>query len=413
MTTPELDTLDKAHLLAQAFAGVAEAELEELAALTKVNTYPAGHMLCREGSYEDIFYILAAGEAEITKTISAIEGERVLRQVGAGDYVGEMALIQNAPRAASVRTLTDCTVLEIEKADFEAILSRSPRLALSIIRTTLNRMRANDQVAIHDLQRTNRILAQLDRNKLEFIEIAAHELRTPLTVMKGYLNVLRQDEGLTADSTRLEVLEGLSRGTERLHEIVNTMLDVTRIDTEKPGGVRIAAVPVPLKSVVNDIVRRLQHEAHDRRLQIEIEHAPETLVINADPTLVQKAIYQVVVNAIKYTPDAGRILIRTLPVTMPNGQPAVQISVRDGGIGLDPEHHELIFEKFYQVGSVALHSTGKTVFKGGGPGLGLAIVRGVVRAHGGRVWVESAGHDEVGFTGSTFYLQFPVEQAAR
>ena len=206
---------------------------------------------------------------------------------------------------------------------------------------------------------------------------------------------------------------GLSRGTERLHEIVNTMLDVTRIDTEKPGGVRIAAVPVPLKSVVNDIVRRLQHEAHDRKLQIDIEHAPETLVINADPTLVQKAIYQVVVNAIKYTPDDGRILIRTLPVTMPNGEPAVQISVRDGGIGLDPEHHELIFEKFYQVGSVDLHSSGKTVYKGGGPGLGLAIVRGVVRAHGGRVWVESAGHDEVGFTGSTFYLQFPVRPAAR
>jgi len=413
MSAPHLDTLDKAHLLAQAFAGVSEAELEELAALARVNSYPAGYLLCREGSYEDIFYILAAGGAVITKTISPIKGERVLRQVGAGDYVGEMALIHNAPRAASVRTLTDCTVLEIEKADFEAILSRSPRLALSIIRTTLNRMRANDQVAIHDLQRTNRILAQLDRNKLEFIEIAAHELRTPLTVMKGYLNVLRQDQDLAGDSTRLEVLEGLSRGTERLHEIVNTMLDVTRIDTEKPGGVRIAAVPVPLKSVVNDIVRRLQHEAHDRQLQIDIEHAPETLVINADPTLVQKAIYQVVVNAIKYTPDNGRILIRTLPVIMPNGEPAVQISVRDGGIGLDPEHHELIFEKFYQVGSVDLHSSGKTVYKGGGPGLGLAIVRGVVRAHGGRVWVESAGHDEVGFTGSTFYLQFPVQPAAR
>jgi signal transduction histidine kinase len=412
MSLPDLDTLDKAHLLARAFAGVTEAELEELAGLAKLNSYPAGHLLCREGSYEDIFYILAAGEAVITKTISAAEGERMLRQVGAGDYVGEMALIQNAPRSASVRTLTACTVLEIDKADFEAILSRSPRLALSIIRTTLNRMRANDQVAIHDLQRTNRILAQLDRNKLEFIEIAAHELRTPLTIMKGYLNVLRQDEGLTGDSTRLEVLEGLSRGTERLHEIVNTMLDVTRVDTEKPGGVHIAAVPVPLKSVVNDIVRRLQHDAHERRLQIDIEHAPETLTINADPTLVQKAIYQVIVNAVKFTPDGGRILIRTLPVTMPNGQPAVEISVRDAGIGLDPEHHELIFEKFYQVGSVALHSSGKTVFKGGGPGLGLAIVRGVVRAHGGRVWVESAGHDELNFAGSTFFLQFPVQPAA-
>ena len=75
--------------------------------------------------------------------------------MGVGDYVGEMALIQNAPRAASVRTLTDVRVLEIDKADFESMLNRSPRLAISIIRTTLNRMRANDQVAIQDLQRTN------------------------------------------------------------------------------------------------------------------------------------------------------------------------------------------------------------------------------------------------------------------
>ena len=78
------------------------------------------------------------------------------------------------------------------------------------------------------------------------------------------------------------------------------------------------------------------------------------------------------------------------------------------GIGLDAEHHDLIFEKFYQVGDVALHSSGKTTFKGGGPGLGLALVRGVARAHGGKVWVESAGHDEVNFTGSTFYLMLPL-----
>jgi signal transduction histidine kinase len=82
--------------------------------------------------------------------------------------------------------------------------------------------------------------------------------------------------------------------------------------------------------------------------------------------------------------------------------------VRDRGIGLDYEHQDLIFEKFYQVGEVALHSSGKTTFKGGGPGLGLALVRGVARAHGGKIWVESAGHDEVNFTGSTFYLLLPL-----
>jgi signal transduction histidine kinase len=89
--------------------------------------------------------------------------------------------------------------------------------------------------------------------------------------------------------------------------------------------------------------------------------------------------------------------------------PSVEIAVRDRGIGLDAEHHDLVFEKFYQVGAVSLHSSGKTTFKGGGPGLGLALVRGVARAHGGTVWVESAGRDEVNFTGSTFYLILPLE----
>jgi signal transduction histidine kinase len=403
-----LTTGSKLALLAQTFAGLSLAELDELAGLTRVKRYPPDTLLCREGAHEDTFYILARGEALISKKISDQEGERVMRRVGPGDYVGEMALIQNAPRAASVRTLGEVEALEIAKADFEDILNRSPRLAMSVIRTTLSRMRANDQVAITDLQRTNRVLAQLDRNKLEFIEVAAHELRTPLTVMMGYLNVLKLDPNLKADPQLAEVLEGLSHGTERLHEVVNAMLDVTRIDSDKPGGVRISVAPVPLRSVVNDLVSRLKNDAQGRQLQIVIEHSPDTPAINADPTLIQKALHHVIINAIKYTPDGGRILIRTRPVTLLSGEPGAEISVQDTGIGLDPEHHELVFEKFYQVGSVALHSSGKTIFKGGGPGLGLAIARGVVRAHGGRIWVESAGHDETHYRGSTFFLQFPI-----
>jgi signal transduction histidine kinase len=394
--------VDKAALLSLAFTGLTDDDLAELAQLTRVGRYPEGHLLCREGAHEDIFYIIASGEALVTKAIGADEGERVLRRMGCGDYVGEMALIQNAPRAANVRAVTPLTVLEMDKRDFEAMLSRSPRMAISIIRSTLNRMRANDQMAIQDLQHTNRVLAQLDRNKLEFIEVAAHELRTPLTVMKGYLNVLRLNPGLRGDPTLAEVLDGLHKGTERLHEIVNTMLDVTRVDRD--AGVRIAVVPVPLKSVVNDIVHRLRSEAAHRRLAFVVEHAPDTPAINADPTLLQKALYHVLVNAVKYTPDGGAVTIRTRPVL-----PGAEISVRDTGIGLAPEHRELIFEKFYQVGAVAVHSSGKTMFKGGGPGLGLAIARGVMRAHHGKIWVESPGHDESALPGSTFFMQLPVD----
>ena len=184
------------------------------------------------------------------------------------------------------------------------------------------------------------------------------------------------------------------------------MLDVTRVDGVG-ARVRLASVPVPVRSVVNDIVHRLQSEAADRTLTYLIEHAPDTPLINADPTLVQKALYHVIINAIKYTPDGGSITIRTRPARLAGGEAGVEISVADTGIGIAAHHHELIFEKFYQVGAVALHSSGKTVFKGGGPGLGLAIARGVVRAHGGRIWVESPGHDEARLPGSVFYIHLP------
>lgn len=396
--------VDKKGLLQKTFPDMLSDELEEMAQLTEAKAFPADYDLCREGALDNTSYIIADGEVAILKNLVG-EGQRMIRKAGWGDYVGEMAPIQNAPRAATVRTLTPCIVLEISKTDLEHMLSRSPRMALNILRSTLNRMRINDQMTIQELQRTNRVLAHLDRNKLEFIEVAAHELRTPLTVMKGYINVMRMEGVIKANPMLTEVLEGLSKGTDRLHEIVNMMLDVTRIDSDK---LKLAVVPVPIRSVVNDIVRRLETEAKYRQQRFVVEGDPETPAINADPTLVQKALYHVIVNAVKFTPDGGEIVIRTRQVVLDDLKPGVEVSVRDSGIGIDADHLDLVFEKFYQVGAVALHSSSKTAFKGGGAGLGLAIAKGVVRAHSGKIWAESSGHDETAYPGCTFFLQFPV-----
>jgi signal transduction histidine kinase len=395
-------------LLRLAFKGLDDDELREMAELTEIRTYPQEHVLCHEGAFEDVFYIIAEGSAVISKKLADDEPDRVLRVAGRGDMVGEMALIQNAPRAATVRLITECTVLEMEKQDFETILTRSPRMAVDIIRITLDRIRENDQMMIADLQRTNMVLRQLDRNKLEFIQVAAHELRTPLTVVLGYVKVLRSLLDVNANPSLGGILDGVIKGTDRIHEIVNLMLDVTRIDADT---LKVASVPIPIKRLINDLVHSFKSAADERKIEIVIEHAEETPNINGDPTLIQKALYQIVVNAIKYTPDGGKITISTRPTLIEDETPGVEIAIKDNGIGLDPEHHELVFEKFYQVGSVALHSSGKTTFKGGGPGLGLAIARGVARAHRGKVWVESAGHDEVNFGGSTFYLQFPINNS--
>ncbi len=406
----EAQMLDKISLLHLAFKGLSDNELQEMAAMSQLCSYPPEHTLCHEGAYEEIFYIIADGIVTISKNISEHEGERTLRIASKGDLVGEMALIQNVPRSATVRTLTNCTVLEMDKNNFETMLSRSPSMAINIIRITLDRIRENDQIAIQDLQNTNKVLHHLDRNKLEFIQVAAHELRTPLTVLKGYVNVLNSFPEVKANPALGEVMSGIIKGADRMHEVVNTMLDVTRIDSDT---LKLRAAPVLLKRVISDTVHELAKAAAERSIEITIAEEAATPNINADPALIQKALYHLIVNAVKFTPDGGRVIVRSYPITMEKELPGVEIRIQDTGIGLDAEHHELIFEKFYQVGDVAIHSSGKTSFKGGGPGLGLAIVRGVARAHGGKAWVESSGHDEVKLPGSTFYLQLPIDPIER
>ncbi|GAB1469960.1 hypothetical protein MASR2M66_08370 [Chloroflexota bacterium] len=395
----------KIKLLKQAFNGLTDAELETMAALTDLRTYPAGHVLCQEGSYEEIFYIITSGNAAISKSISAEEGGRVLRDVGPGDLVGEMALIQNAPRAATVCTTSECTVLEMDKLDFETMLQRNPSVALDIVRITLNRLRENDQAMIADLQKTNQVLRQLDRNKLEFIQVAAHELRTPMTVLKGYANLLHTTPELQSDPALSALVDGILKGTERMHSVVNTMLDVTRIDSERQ---ELRFTPILLKQMIGNILGKLKTPASERTIELNYFQEVDPPLMYGDPELLTKALYHLIVNAIKYTPDGGKVTVSTHPAQMENEAPGVLISVQDTGIGLDAEHHKLVFEKFYQTGDAAIHSSGTTTFKGGGPGLGLAIVRGVARAHGGEAWVESVGNDEVNFPGSTFFLLLPV-----
>jgi signal transduction histidine kinase len=131
-----------------------------------------------------------------------------------------------------------------------------------------------------------------------------------------------------------------------------------------------------------------------------------------DETRLYQAFRNLISNSIKYTPDGGQIIIdgRKLPGF-------IEVTVADSGIGIAPEDLAAIFEKFGRLGSVALHSSGKTKFKGGGPGLGLPITKGIIDAHGGTIWVESEGYDEVKCLNSSdirtvFHVMLPIRKEA-
>ncbi len=257
-----------------------------------------------------------------------------------------------------------------------------------------------------ELEKAYHNLARLDQAKADFIEVAAHELRTPLTVIKGYTQVLATRPGVVNDADSQMLLNSVMDGVNRLHEIINSMLDVSKIDNQT---LSMHIEPTWMHMVLRRVSSELKEALVERNITLKVEGVKELPWIQADSELLYKVFHHLVINAIKYTPDGGRITIRGRKVLGKDGLPAVEICVQDTGIGIDPAHHDLVFEKFYQTGKVSVHSSGRTKFKGGGPGLGLAIARGIVEAHGGRIWVESPGHDETTFPGSTFYVQLPIK----
>ena len=259
---------------------------------------------------------------------------------------------------------------------------------------------------VDELNSAYQTLAKLDQNKSDFIQVAAHELRTPLTVIKGYLGMIRASSIVQENPTLKQVTDGVIQGTNRLHQIVNSMLDVARLENQvlAPHLESVALGPV-LRLVCKDYLEDLQ----ERRIKLDL--APEintTPPLLADSELLKKALDNVLVNAIKFTPDGGSIFITAQPIQVNGHGEFCEIRVRDTGIGIDPANHKIVFEKLYQLGKVELHSSGRTKFKGGGPGLGLAIAAGIVKSHRGKIWVESPGYDEEKLPGSTFIIQIPL-----
>lgn len=259
------------------------------------------------------------------------------------------------------------------------------------------------QQRTEELNRAYRMLERLDQTKADFIRIAAHELRTPLTVIKGYTQVLSMLPAVASDPSTKPVVEGILGGTDRLNEIVESMLDVTRLDAQ---SLTLYRQPASILSIINRVSTVFIASLEERRQSLTLDGLDELPPVQADPELLYKTFYQVVVNAIKYTPDGGAITISG--AVLEGEEPAVEIVVSDNGIGIDPIYHEMIFEKFFQTGPIDLHSSGSTKFKGSGPGLGLAIARGIVLAHGGRIWVESEGYDEERCPGSSFHIVLPL-----
>lgn len=375
------------EIIPRAFPGISQLEIDELVTRAEIKNYAAGSILCHEGAEETKFYILLDGKVDVTKVINNVE-QRYLKSLDAGDFFGEMALIHNAPRAANVVAASQVTVLEIDKENFDRVLQRSSSVSMAMVREISSRLRENDELAIEDLQiraselaRAYQKLAEQELARREFLTNVAHELRTPLMAAGGFLQLM-QKGAITPDKVP-NAIETVARNIHQITTLVNDILFLQEMDLILPKFQAVSMAPI-----AEEVAKRYEDKGAANLLTIHVNADPGLPNVSGDPKSLERALTALVDNAVKFSPDGGRV-----DINLHEDGNDVVIDVTDQGIGIEASRIQRIFDRFYH-----LEKSDENLFSG--IGLGLAITNQVIKQHNGSLSVQS----EPG-KGSTFTVR--------
>ncbi|NLJ28172.1 MAG: HAMP domain-containing histidine kinase [Deltaproteobacteria bacterium] len=251
---------------------------------------------------------------------------------------------------------------------------------------------------VHDLAKTfnwmTDKLAELDKLKSDFTAHVSHELRTPLTAIKEGTSLLLEEIPGPLTPSQKEIVEVVSSHCEHLFQSISSILDLSRM---KAQMIEYELVPCDLSGLIRQSIQKVELIARSRRIQLDIAHMDELPITVADEKRIQQVLDNLLSNALKFTPEGGRISVEGfLSKDFSSGQQQLQVRVSDTGEGIPKEERERIFNPFYQ--SPSDNGKGKQ-----GTGLGLAIARYIIEGHKGAIWAES----ELG-KGSAFIFTLPV-----
>jgi len=232
-------------------------------------------------------------------------------------------------------------------------------------------------------------LEALDKSRNQFVSNASHELKTPLSTMKILIETLMYQDPMDPIMTK-DFLNDVNKEIDRLNRIVSDLLTLVHIDS---GGMTLNLAEMSLNALLEEQVKRLLPLARENGIEINLEMRDD-LSIMADSLKLQQVLYNVIDNAIKYTPRGGEV-----ETTLNRSGKKAVIRIRDTGIGIPLDDLPHIFDRFYRVDKARSRSTG-------GTGLGLSIVKQIVQQHGGSIWAESAEGK-----GTTFIIELPLQQS--
>jgi signal transduction histidine kinase len=379
-------------IIPRAFPGISQRDVEDLIVNSQTHIYPPETILCYEGAHEDTFYIILEGQVQVTKVINNAQ-IRLLNYLGPGDFFGEMAIIHNAPRGATVKTVEKTTVIEIQRQVFDKILQTSTSFAVAMTREISRRLRENDQMAVEDLkQRANELalayqqLAEQEFARRQFLTTIAHELRTPLTVANGFLQMIQQTRYST--ETLPSLIDSIAKNIQQIVTLTNDILFLQEMDLILPKF-----QPVELENILDHVIESFKQKSFDKNIQIIKEYKPDIPEIMGDSQSLERAIGAIVDNAIKYSLDGGKVIVR-----LSNDNNRIQVEIQDHGVGISPDALPKIFDRFFHIENI----NGQLF---GGVGLGLSIAHQVIEQHGGDIEVSSTPG-----SGSTFFINMKPYQ---
>jgi signal transduction histidine kinase len=374
----------------KAFPGIYSQEVEKMISIGEVNEYPAKTCLCVEGNVEETFYILLDGEVSVTKVINNDE-DRLLNILKPGDFFGEMGLIHEAPRAASVTSVGSVQVLEIDKASFNQTLQKMSIVSMAMVREVSQRLRDNDEMAIEDLrQKAGELasayqqLAELDVVRREFLTTIAHELRTPLTSANGYLQMVQM--GMLEGPALDQALGAISKNITRIIGLTNDILFLQEMDL-----IFSDFDEIDLGAMLTELAVDLAGFAEEMGVIVSLEVDEDLPVYPGDRKSIKRTFRALLDNAIKFSVNGGDVKIN-----ISKGDGRLVVKITDEGIGIPLENQEKIWDRFWRTEEYEGH-----LFSG--IGLGLAIAMQVITQHGGELSVEST----LG-AGSVFIVMLPI-----
>jgi two-component system NtrC family sensor kinase len=227
-------------------------------------------------------------------------------------------------------------------------------------------------------------LKELDKLKSEFVSVVSHDLRSPLTSILGYVQLLERAGEL--NEAQKEFVKRVHSSVDNITSLIGDLLDLGRLET----GLDLTLAPCSLNEIIVQVVENVQMAIQDKKLKLELSLSEEEHFVQGDRKRLQQAFNNLVSNAIKYTPEHGKITIR-----MKNKDGQIISQIEDTGVGISPSDQPYVFDKFFRSDEV------RDNFQGSG--LGLSIVKTVVERHNGRIWVASVPN-----SGTTFTVVLPI-----